>query len=264
MIVLQLNDTHKGFTENTDKIHKKFFKEIKQLEFDVLIHCGDMIAAQQKNVEKTFIQLRDAAGDKPVAVVRGNHDYWQNLKSRSPKHGWMSMQEILSSHTELAKKYNIILLDEGETIETDKVFIGGFTTWYHAIKPDTNDFHWMDYFFDDMRTVSEVLIKKQDDQLSDLGNKLVANTGKIRVVVSHMPVFGNDFDQRYTASYSCQDVLRWECEYYLFGHSHKQHVGSDCFGDTLAYQTGSHYDKPKYLLINLLDEGNYANRNRGE
>lgn len=251
MKILQLNDTHKGFSRNTDKIHQKFFQSLKKEDFDVIIHCGDMIATQQRNVSKTFKQLRDLAKDKPVLVVRGNHDYWQDVKSKKPEHGWMSFEEILDSHKKYAKDYNITLLDEGETYYDDEVFVGGFTTWYASSLPVTNDCHWMNSWTQNGDSVALFLSNRQHSQLSELSTLLTQHLGKTRVVVSHMPVFGKDWEQKFSASYSCQMVLRYECEYYLCGHSHKLHTGEELIGGVKVFQTGSDYDQPRFLVIDV-------------
>lgn len=251
--ILQLNDTHKGFSSNTDSIHRNFFKKIEKLDFDVLVHCGDMSSVKQKSVKASFQQLRKAAKDKPVLVVRGNHDYWQeNSKSASVKR--KCFYEVLEDHQSWAREFGIQLLDEGEYYETEGVFIGGFTTWYKDSPiGTTNDFRWMDRLTSKMDDVNSLLQTKEIFTLTNLVYQLEARIGKPRVVVSHMPCFGTDRDQRYTTNFSNQIALKWNCEYYLCGHSHKEYNGENMFGGGVSvYQTGSDYNKPKFKIIEVV------------
>ena len=245
--ILLLNDTHKGMTNNTDKIHQKFFNKIAKEEFDVIIHAGDMASNKQKHVLRTFEQMREVAGERPILAVRGNHDYWQDDR----KHGWLDFYQLLEQHREWAALHNIVLLDEGGSFETNNVFISGFATWYYDIKPGTNDCNWMDEMTPDGQIVNHFLKNKESETLNTLNIILEEKLGATRVVVSHMPVFGDHRDQKYTSSFNNQLALKGNCEYYLCGHSHKIYEGEEHFW-AKVYQTGSDYDKPKYQIIEVV------------
>jgi predicted phosphodiesterase len=247
MKVLLLNDTHKGMSNNTDRIHQKFFQEIAKEEFDVIVHAGDMTANKQRGVSRTFKQMRDVAGKRPVLAVRGNHDYWQH----NPRFGWLDFYKLLDQHREWAALNDIILLDEGGILETESIFIGGFATWYYDIKPGTNDCHWMDAMTPDGQIVNHFLKNKENETLNALSLILEEKIGKTRVAVSHMPVFGDSRDQKYTSNFSNQIALKGNCEYYFCGHSHKLYDGQEHFW-AKVYQTGSDYDKPKYQIIEII------------
>lgn len=249
MKILQLNDTHKGFSSNTDIIHRKFFKKIAKEEYDVLIHCGDMSAVKQRSVKASFKQMRETAVDKPILVVRGNHDYWQEQESGRIKKDRKCFFEIMDDQREWANEFGITLLDEGECLETEDVFIGGFSTWYKD-PPVTNDFNYMDRFTHQMDDVNKLLQTKELFTLTNLMYQLESRLGKTRVVASHMPIFGSSRDQRFTSNFSNQLALKGNCEYYFCGHSHKLHVGEEHFW-AKVYQTGSDYDKPKYHIIEV-------------
>jgi len=246
MKLLLLNDTHKGMSNNTDKIHKKFFQKIAEEEFDVIVHAGDMASNKQKHVKRTFEQMREVAGTRPVLAVRGNHDYWQH----NERYGWLNFYDLLEQHRTWANDYNVTLLDEGGLYETDQVFIGGFTTWYMECKPGTNDYQWMDNLTPDGQLIGDYLRHKEHTTLYDLNILLENALGKTRIAVSHMPVFGNPMDQRYTSNFNNQLALKGNCEYYFCGHSHKHYEGDERFW-AKVYQTGTDYEKPKYQIIEV-------------
>lgn len=246
MKILLLNDTHKGISNNTDKIHQKFFQVLAKEEFDVMVHAGDMTANKQKGVRRTFEQMRDVAGKRPVLAVRGNHDYWQHNR----RFGWLDFDALLEQHREWAKLNDITLLDEDGVYETDTVFIGGFTTWYMDSKPGTNDYNWMDALTPSCEEVGRFLQKKEHHTLNILSVRLQDAIGKTRVVVSHMPIFGHQRDQQYTSNFNNQIALKGNCEYYLCGHSHRFIDGEEHFW-AKTYQTGSDYDKPRYSIIEV-------------
>lgn len=246
MKILLLNDTHKGMSNNTDRIHQKFFQEVAKEEFDVIVHAGDMTANKQKGVRRTFEQMREVAGKRPVLAVRGNHDYWQH----NERFGWLDFHALLEQHREWAKLNDIMLIDEDAVYETDTVFIGGFTTWYMDCKPGTNDFNWMDALTPDGEEVGRFLQKKEHYTLNILSVRLQDAIGKTRVAVSHMPIFGDNRDQKYTSNFSNQIALKGNCEYYFCGHSHRFYQGEEHFW-AKTYQTGSDYDKPRYSIIEV-------------
>jgi predicted MPP superfamily phosphohydrolase len=246
MKILLLNDTHCGFGHNTSNIHRKFFQRISKEEFDVVVHAGDMAITRQSQVEASFKSLRKLAGDRPVLVVRGNHDYWQDDRDDD----WLDFYALLEQQRKWASEYNVTLLDEGNTYETDKVLIGGFPTWYKDSKPSTNDYRWMDNLTPDGLFMGEYLQGLEHSRLKELSTKLENSLGKARVVVSHMPIFGDDRDQRFTSSFANQFALKGNCEYYLCGHSHRKHEGELYFW-AKTYQTGSDYDKPKHLVVEV-------------
>jgi predicted MPP superfamily phosphohydrolase len=244
--ILLLNDTHKGFTHNTDKIHQKFFQDVAREEFDVIVHAGDMATNKQKQVKRTFEQMRQLAGKRPVLAVRGNHDYWQHNK----RFGWLNFYQLLDQHRVWAKENDIVLLDEGGLYETDQIFIGGFLTWYKECKPGTNDYQWMDNLTPDCQIVGDYLRALEYKRINDLIPLLDNAIGKTRIVVSHMPIFGDARDQRYTANYNNQVALKGNCEYYFCGHSHRHYEGQEQFW-AKVYQTGTDYNKPRYQIIEV-------------
>lgn len=247
MLILQLNDTHKGFDHNTDSIHRKFFKEVAAQEFDVLVHAGDMASVKQASVKASMLQLRKAAGNRPVCLVRGNHDYWQG----AGEHRRVSHNIMLRRQRQWAADLNIILLDEGGTYETDNVFIGGFASWYGTSPVGlTNDFKWMERLTPQLDDVDSVLRNCETFTLTNLMYQLEGKVGKTRIVVSHMPIFGTSYDQKYTSSFSNQHALRGNCEHYLCGHSHRHYEGSEEMGWGIkVWQTGSDYNKPRFQII---------------
>jgi predicted phosphodiesterase len=246
MRILLLNDTHRGFSHNTDKVHRKFFKALEKLDFDVVVHAGDMTANKQKGVKKTFETLRAFAGHRPVLAVRGNHDYWQD----NERFGWLNFFQILEEHKKWATASGIVLLDEKEIHETESVLIAGYSSWYRDVPPKTNDHKWMDTLTPDGQLVGSFLQKKEHQDLVVLQSILLENKDKTRVVVAHMPCFGEAGDQAYTSNFSNQMALENNCEFYLCGHSHKRHDGIELFGAKI-YQSGSDYDKPNYSLIEV-------------
>lgn len=249
MKICLINDTHRGMSNNTDKIHAKFFVEVARQDFDVLIHAGDAISAGQRRLKRAWEQLREAAGDRPVLAVRGNHDYWQD--EHWDKSKWRNFYDLLSSHQALADNYNITLLDEDfGTYETDEILIGGFTTWYKESNPATNDGRWMDALTPAGEWVGDFLRNREYRQLGTLHGQLMWAAGKVRIAVSHMPIFGTEIDQKYTSRYSNQLALKSNCEHYICGHSHRRYEGTEEFGGGVkVWQTGSDYDKPKFMII---------------
>jgi len=97
MKVALVTDTHFGCSNNTQKIHFKFLKNLMKESFDVLVHTGDIASHKQKQLKCSLSMFRDALGDIPMLVVLGNHDCLDKETELLTHRGWLSYKEIRDS-----------------------------------------------------------------------------------------------------------------------------------------------------------------------
>jgi len=247
MIIAQTSDTHLNIT--TLGQLKVMFTNMSKENFDVLVHCGDYSGGSTgyKSVRPTVEMMRDKFPDKTIISVIGNHDLWSGKNSSLEK-----FYDNYEKIKEIFEENKIHFLDtDGIYVQDNIVFIGS-SGWYTNPRPFTNDAKWMPIGVGGdtnsfLLNKAERLLFESEDQLNSI------YTPDIKVVfVSHFPVINTEGDYKGSfADYSWSEFIgdyfksKYECKYFLNGHSHAFHHGP------LRYEAGADYRDPKYQLIEI-------------
>ena len=256
MKFLYSSDIHFGFTERTSAIHESLRKrELSRLEFDAVIIAGDLGASKIKHFEVACKFLRKVAGERPIFIVLGNHDFWDS--------SLFSFHFLKEKQKDILNRYNIInlqyLIDDklsGKTVvpaEVGGVVILGYTGWYRAILPQTNDHKHIPGFTD--YDGSNLQLSRLSDQsiaeVSELA-ELAKDEGKQVVVVTHFGTYEKDpsFKAEYGGNTAHFPMIDGKADLFLFGHSHH---GLDVVTDkgTRVFNVGGDYDLPRYIVLEV-------------
>ena len=256
MKFLYSSDIHFGFSERTSAIHESLRKrELSLLEFDAIIIAGDLGSAKIGHFESACKFLRKVAGERPIFVVLGNHDFWDK--------SILSFAFLKEKQRAILSRYNIINLQDlvdnklsgvnAAPAEIDGVVILGYTGWYRALTPQTNDHKHIPGFIN--YDGSNLQLSKLSDQsiaeVSELA-ELAKDEGKQVVVVTHFGTYDKDpsFKAEYGGNTAHFAMIDGKADLFLFGHSHH---GLDVTTDkgTRVFNVGGDYDLPKYVVLEI-------------
>lgn len=234
-------DLHYGFDGKTDAKMHKFFKKLNMEIFDVLIIAGDMISDKQRQFQALFKLIRRYIPEKPILVVRGNHDFWD--KENNPK---LSFKKLIEDQQQYFYEYNIHHLEFGPFMIGD-VIITGFDGWYHDTNPPTNDAYYMVLDINGV-PIHKYLSKKADDDFINVMGMDVSN--KKSICVTHFPSFSRDaYSKQLNANSKYMDHLTMKFDMLIIGHSHAE---CDIMYDRCqVINVGSDYNRPKYKILKV-------------
>lgn len=139
-------DLHYGFSSKTEaKLIKFLDKELpkaKKYGIDLFIVSGDLASTKQRQFEKCLALIRNKMDqhniDVPFALVRGNHDLWNDYDKKNKE--WIKSKflvDLYKKHEEWFVKYKVRHLDNALIIKD--TLICGFDGWYSTSDPKTND-----------------------------------------------------------------------------------------------------------------------------
>lgn len=257
MKALILTDMHRGYSERTFKLHQKLAKEVSRLEWHLLIVCGDS-ASNRKEHFKSFLRYaRELAGDRPVLLVRGNHDLWD----RSQR-SLVSLMDVL--HKEWFRKFGVLHLEDGPFHAGGITFVG-WDGWY-CQRPDTNDMSNINRYVEgdtwswlqkrSWQYFERAVLDAQ--KWKTFGNRVIAVT---HFPIVHLPTYESlewSKESLY-ASYTSKPILSGNFSYFdhikpfidvlCYGHTHK--AFDEVLDGVLVINAGGDYDKPRYKIIDL-------------
>lgn len=237
MNCLLLSDLHFGFTDKTMKIWTKYWdKEIKDAAYDVVIIAGDLGTTKYKHFSSGIRFLRRHT-DKPILLVRGNHDLWDR--------GYKKLDALIKKQQELCTKYNVHLLQDFGPVTIDGYFFTGWDGFY-ASNPQSwsNDFYYLPDDADFTR-----LSNRADIGFQAVLDGLFYWPPDKTTVVTHMPCFPGYGDPKYNANPRLIEHLVGLTNVLCCGHSHKA-MDIDIRG-TEVLNVGSDYNKPKHLIFKV-------------
>ena len=191
MKILLISDIHWGFSHNTARIWTKYVRKIA--DFDVLVIAGDLASHRPEQFARGLRFFRAFAGDKPILMVRGNHDLWGGSRGLEDEHDAALLASGVRSLDDsrigasLASTLLFCNPDEspcavdrislsGSTVAmgskrgpvvVDDVLFCGFDGWY-AKEPTPNDSMRINYQtlgFSSFAEFSQYLNRRADNQL---------------------------------------------------------------------------------------------------
>lgn len=238
MKLLLFTDPHRGFNENTSKIHDKVFNSLKGADFDVVVVSGDWGITQLEHVRKAFKAFRVAFPDKPILGVLGNHDLWDK-KTKSIDFKFQMIEKY-------AQEFGIHLLEKNP-YEKDGVVVLGFNGWYHYPHPDTRDSDYMVQWVGE-GTVDNYLRKKADEAVYFMMD--YDKTDKKVVSVSHFPCVVEAMDKpEWNGNPQHGEVLKEFSDLIIFGHTHE--AVDITIGKSRIVNVGADYNKLLYKIVEV-------------
>lgn len=257
MRILLTSDTHLGIT--TTPTLRKFFRRMAKEEFDVLVHCGDYSGGFRgaDKVRSSLKMMREVIPDKPIVSCSSNHEMWSGKPE--PGNMYPTFSAFNSNQRDLKKffkKYNVHYLDvDGLYIneEFPHVVLAGHGGWYKNPNPPTNDQNFLPQGIsgDTNRFLLNEAARAIETQIEELDTIYDPEYHEI-VFCSHFGVVRGRDDYKggfdtfaWDEAISKLFIEKYNCKYFLEGHSHKRHEGP------IVYNSGSDYCAPKYLIIEV-------------
>lgn len=241
MRILITSDTHTGFDNKTDHIHRtRMFPAMKEQAPELVIHAGDWGIRRKENVFKAFRDFRKNFPDIPIIGVLGNHDYWQ-------------YGTLKKDHQSLIAQINTEALDNGITLLNGfeayfgKIVVFGFPGWYGSEPLCSNDpynmYKWVD---------SDSLLRQQSRECFEDAVVFARDSSfSPKICVTHFPPYSMDPQWGgFCANQMYFDPLCEKFNYLIVGHSHQR---EDFFHKGCrVINPGSDYNKPKFVVLDLI------------
>lgn len=253
MLIAITSDLHHGHSKNTSTILDRFWMDIKNLNPELLIIAGDMISTKQRSLVKMFKQLRRYL-DCDVVVVFGNHDYWDG------RGGLTHIKQLFPYHAKICNDFNITDLNI-TSYGNGRIWVTGFDGWYASSRPPSNDLNWMPHYIEGVPT-HVWMGNRAGKSLDRLLQIQLEVQDPIKLCVTHFPPFSaNKFDKNsrhvshdytgdeFNANPRYLDFIADRFQYLICGHSHQK--AEEKYKDLLILNSGSDYDKPKFLTLNI-------------
>lgn len=257
MRILFSSDLHFGFTSRTSAIHESVrLRELGKLKFDAVFIAGDLGTARLKHLEAACRFLRRLAGDRPVVVVLGNHDFWDK--------SIISFEFLKMRQAEILRRFNIISLQDtidmalnGEKARPllfdGRVVVVGYNGWYANPYPMTNDRKHIPGF--GLYDGSNLVLSKLSDQSLPLVLEMAMAAKELGHKVIVMTHFGScqqvpSFKFEYSGNTRHFEMLDGVADLYLFGHSHHG-VNTVTEKGTRLFNVGGDYDRPRYVVLEI-------------
>lgn len=253
MKCLLISDTHRGFTQNTSIIHRKWARKVlSSLEYDILILAGDLATSKKDQLRISLRFFREVAGRRPIILARGNHDFWDK--------DMLNLVALDKLHNKWMIESDIVNLDSGSLVTfivegTETSFLG-WDGWY-SLPPNSNDsLHMPREVLNETTGIyiptDEWMRRRADEAFfSALTNAEThkARGGKV-VAVTHFPIVPYLTPEEWSGNPRYFQLLAPHVDVLCFGHSHKRVDGLVIDGVRL-YNCGSDYDKPNYVLFEI-------------
>jgi len=266
MKIALTTDTHFGVSTKTEKKHRKFLQNLVDTEeFDVFVHTGDIASHKQKQLYRSLEIFREYIKEPtPFLFVLGNHDMWdqeawnQNNKRYNKR---TSYEEMRITQREWFSELNVHYLQDEEFLYKDEVIFYGYDGWYKHLPPPSNDKYWMPPTAK-MCPIDQYLNYRANKTLDSIlmsveGVRRVSPHLKTVCATHHSltPYRGGvdtmNGDPRHL------DFLSENFDYVFNGHSHQEVdiIHENVVGNTVhtcrVLNTGSDYDAPKYMIVEV-------------
>lgn len=205
-----------------DKTRRKFLQSIRESQAKYIFITGDISICERhpkKKVPRLFHHLEmlsEAAGDRPVYFVLGNHDYWGT-----------SIKDVREIMTRIHEKFpNMIWLSSQTPIMLDETALVGHDGWYDGrngagwnSRGALNDWNFIFEFIQEKAKSKNDMWKLMED-LSNSATEFVkrnllesVNLGCRRIVIlTHFPPWvesatdAGKIDPDYIAFYSSRSM----------------------------------------------------------
>ena len=239
MKFILIADTHTDFDCDSTPIYKKYYKEIlSKIDFDVLIHAGDWCTKSYKHFDPALSLIREYIS-KPILTVLGNHDIWRSYNDLT------ELDDIKSYIREQFSKYDIHYLSE-KSFEYEDIIVTGFDGWYNNIEPFTNDFKYLQKFYNDI-PLSRYLNKIANDEVQRLLD--IDTNNKKSIVVSHFESYKAWDDHYMGANPNYSKLLADNFDIICYGHTHR--YSNSIVKHSRVLNCGANYNDPKFLWFEI-------------
>lgn len=248
---LQLTDLHFSFPgpKNANSFLVKHLRKVAETEkFDVVIVSGDLGTSKQEHLRTALKTLREVFGEFPIAVVFGNHDYWD--RSQLIKYKFGTWDNLIEWQNEQLSKYNIHNLERKGPLEINDINIFGYDGWYLRLDPPTNDgYNMPDYIHGE--PMHKYMNAKAHHALQNIFDHPKYFKSEKKIVVTHFGfdrVFGGNSD--YCQSFKNFEMLiNDNVNAICYGHSHKR--VDAVIRNTRVLNPGGGYKPNRYGEYNL-------------
>ena len=257
MRLLVASDLHFGFSARTSAIHESLrLRVLSRLDFDAVVIAGDLGTSRIHHLEAAARFLRRLAGERPVFVVLGNHDFWDR-KVRRFAHLRERQRAIMARHAIICLQDRVDEILAGDApaplASLPGLAVIGYNGWYYALYPMTNDrVHIPEFGAYDG---SNLALSKHSDLSAPVVAQLAREArdrGERVVVVTHFPIYNGDpsFKAEYGGNTRHFPLLNGVADVLLFGHSHHR---LDVVTDkgTRVLNVGGDYERPRYIILEV-------------
>lgn len=247
MNFLLLSDLHYGFSSQTHRIIETFLKDdivplIEKYDVKLVVIAGDIMSHRQLQLDECCALLRQYI-HVPIAVVRGNHDFWDC--EEGPNKGRMSWDKLQKQHKAIFAAHKIHHLEQRHLM-VDGFLVVGYDGWYKSFKPATNDIYNMAPYAGEC----PMMPFQSGRAWKELGRVLACRVTRYKkaICVTHHCPFTMDMDfMDHVADPDMLDPLLKKFDILCVAHTHRRHV--ETAKDCLIVNCGSDYENPKFLLI---------------
>ncbi len=248
MNFVHLTDLHFGSNKKAERILRKFFDDtVSKLSFDCLIVTGDLGTIAQRQLKTACRNLREAFPDKPIAVIFGNHDYWE--KQKGIKHRFRHWPNMLAAQDKILEAYNIHHVNRKGPLIVGDVRISGYDGWYKRLDPPTNDGHWMPEYIGEYPMHQAMSLKAHKDlyQILDMPDDEFKKYKNICLTHFSFEGLGGGHSDYSQNGKHLEFLVNKGFDVICYGHSHMKFVGQ--LRNTRIYNAGGgvYYDYQKAI-----------------
>lgn len=248
MKLILASDTHYGLDGKTHGKHDRFWKKVAKCiaENDVkaFLWAGDLACNTQHQLKRSIEQARKHI-KIPIALVRGNHDWW-DCPSKQDKHFGRQFHELQVMHRQLFGANDIYHLEDSPMVVED-VIICGWDGWYGVSNPPTKDERFM---FRDVQGcpmhvfMSNRAWKKFDEVLETDVSKYRA-----AIAMTHHNLYTEPGHENLCANLKFLDMIKAKFDVVCCGHNHQRR--DDVEDGLRILNSGSDYNRPEFLLFEV-------------
>lgn len=207
-------------------LFEEFYKlPVGEVDADILVLAGDIGLIENP---KTFADIINAWGDKPVIIVTGNHEYYR-LTNDFQKHNEY-LREFLNNQT---NNQNIHILDLNNfTVKIGDINFIGDTAWTDLKENDNDVINTAQSRMADYRYIEGLepkLTSKHHNDFKDVLIKALDTSSGINVVVTHHSPAVLDkskyLQDEMTWSFCSTkmgDIIKtYQPDLWIYGHTHE-------------------------------------------
>lgn len=263
------SDTHRGFSEKTHKLHEYLVAEMRAENPDLYVLAGDLGLHKKEHFRKSLEFFRAELGDKPILLVRGNHDFQHctfNFHSMEWRIYQKSFSAMLMQQSEWFAKFNIHHLESGPFDIGGFRFVG-WDGWYGTKEEDLlrkrdeifsktlkkvrmpSDPERLTPYIDGMKTFAWLGERSEQMFQKAIQSAKEHPGGREKVVaITHMPPYLTaEHEELHDGDITQLPRLAPFAATLLHGHSHK--ASDQIIEGVRVLNAGSDYDKPKFKTI---------------
>ena len=239
MKILATSDLHRGYSDQTHQIHKEFARGLAACEWDVLVLAGDLASHKRHQFCGVMKWARDLAGERPVLVVRGNHDLWDH------EYSVKDLSLMFDEQEEWMRGFGVHHLQHRPIEIGDVTFVGWDGWWANA----PLDIDCIPRQCAGMP--SDIWLKHTHGIAfgdAQLEAELAAAEDRHVVAVTHFPVAPNE-DLSYGGNPRHWEFIAPHIDILIYGHSHKRR--NEIIDGVRVFNAGNDYDKPRSIIIDV-------------